>query len=107
MTRQSSERADEKLVDVVAGDILHHAAAALGNDALAGDELHSQQEIPRRSMSIAQWRVRACGDDSAERGAFRKRRRKRQELTSRAELRDRDRRRLMPGSTPRVRSRGS
>jgi hypothetical protein len=36
-------------------------------------------------MSISEWRIHACGDDSTERGAFRKRRSKRQELTSCAE----------------------
>ena len=50
---ESSERADQKLVQVVASDILHHAPAAFRNDAFTGDELDPQQEIPRRAVSVA------------------------------------------------------
>src|SRR5207302_7992477 len=78
--RQSSERADQEFVQVVAGDIFHDAAAALRNDSLACNKLSTEQKILRRAMSISHWRVCGCGDDSTKRGALRKRRRERQEL---------------------------
>ena len=50
---QSSERADQEFVQIVAGDIFHDASAALRDDALASNKLHAEQEILRRAMSIS------------------------------------------------------
>ena len=70
---QSAQRANHHFVDVVARHIFHHAAAALRRDTIAGDELHPENEISRRSVKLAQRGIDAGRDCAARSRAIRER----------------------------------
>lgn len=58
---ERADRAEEKLVEVIAADILDDAAAALGERAVAGDEFHAKNEVARGAVELAQRRIDATG----------------------------------------------
>ena len=78
--RKSAERADQELVEIVAGDVLDHAATALTEPACAIDKFPANEEVPSRAVSMAKRRVHAGGDDAPDRGFEVKRDSQRQEL---------------------------
>ena len=63
---ECAERADEELVEVVAGDVFDDAAAALGESAGAGDEFGADQEVARGAVKLTQRGVDAGGDCAAD-----------------------------------------
>ncbi len=67
--REGAERADEEFVEVVAGDVLDDAAAALGDGAGAGDEFGADQEIAGSAVELAERRVDAGGEHAADSAA--------------------------------------
>lgn len=78
--RKSAERADQELVEIVAGDVLDDAAAALAEPACAIDKFPANEEVPSRAVSMAKRRVHAGGDDAPDGGLEIKRDREGQEL---------------------------
>src|SRR4029077_19901823 len=77
---ESAERTDQEFVQVVAGDVLHHAAATLAEFAGTIDEFSADEEVARSAVGMAQPGIHAGSDDAANGGFEIKRDRKRQEL---------------------------
>ena len=75
-----TERADQELVEIIAGDVLDDAPAALAKAAGAIDKLRANKEVPSRAVSMAKRGVHAGGDDAPDRGFEVKRDSERQEL---------------------------
>jgi hypothetical protein len=67
-------------VQVVAGHVFHHAAAALRPDAVARDEFDSEQEIPRGAVELPERRIDSARHRAPDRRLIRKRRGQRQQL---------------------------
>ena len=77
---KGTERADQQLVEIIAGDVLDDAPAALAMAAGAIDKLRANKEVPSRAVSMAKRGVHAGGDDAPDRGFEVKRDSERQEL---------------------------
>lgn len=65
---ESAERADKKLVKVVAGDVFDDAAAALAELAGAVDEFRANEEIAGGAVRKPKRRIDARSDDAADGG---------------------------------------
>jgi hypothetical protein len=77
---KSAERADEKFMEVIAGDVLDHAAAAFAETAGAVNEFRADEEIASSAVGMAKRGIDAGSDDAADRGFKIKRDGKRQKL---------------------------
>ena len=64
---ERTQRTDEQFVQVVAGDILHDAAAAFAERALAVNKLRANQEIARSAVLLAQGGIDAGGERTGHR----------------------------------------
>ena len=65
--RQRAPRAGERARQVVAGDVLHHAAAGMKDLAAPGDRVHAEHMIARRPVLQPLGAGKVGGDDAAER----------------------------------------
>src|SRR6266567_1421859 len=77
---KSAERADQELVEVVAGDVFDDAATALTEATGAVDKFRANQEVPGSAVGMAKRGVHAGGDDASDGGFEVKRDREWQEL---------------------------
>ena len=65
---ERAERAGEQLAEVVAGDVLHDAAAAFERDAAAIDGVDADHVVADRAVAVAARAVPVRGHHAAERG---------------------------------------
>ena len=65
---ERAERADEKFMKVVAGDIFDDAAAALAEPACAIHKFGADEKITRGAVGMAKRRVNTGSDDPADGG---------------------------------------
>ncbi len=65
---QRAQRADQQLADVVAGDVLHHPAAAVPDGAVGEDEAHADGQVARGAEAGAQRSPGAARHDAANGG---------------------------------------
>jgi len=104
--RECTQRSDQQLMQIVARHVFHDAPAALGDHTIACNEFHSETKVPHSAVEVAQWRTGVCGDDAADGGAIGKGTGEWEKLICSPRTRNKSSIRT-PGSTPRVRSRGS
>ena len=78
--RKSSERADEKFVKVVAGNVFNDASATLAETARTIHKFGANEEVAGGTVRMAKRRVDAGGDDAADGGFKIKRNREREKL---------------------------
>src|SRR5580704_13612082 len=67
-------------MNVVPGDVFHHAAAAFCDYSFAGDEFHAEEVVTRSAVELAQRTVDTRGDGSSDGGLRLIRYAQRQEL---------------------------
>lgn len=78
---ESAERADEKFVQIIAGDVFDDAAATLAEAACAIHKLGADEEIAHGAVRMTKRRVNAGADDTADGGFEIKRDGKREKLS--------------------------
>ena len=78
--RESTKRADEKLVKVVAGDVFDDAATAFAEAAGAVNKIGADEEVARGAVRMAKRRVDTGSDDATDGGFEIERNRQREEL---------------------------
>ena len=64
---ERAERAGEQLAEIVAGDVLHDAAAAFERDAAAVDGVDADHVVADRAVAVAARAAPVRGDDAADR----------------------------------------
>jgi hypothetical protein len=82
---ERAERAGEQLREVVAGDVLDHLAAGLGDRAVRQSHGDAHDQVARRAVAVAQRPRVAGGEDAADRGLRGARRIEREHLSGRGE----------------------
>ena len=84
---QRAERAGEELRQIVAGDVLHHPAAAAHERAVGGDDAHADQPVAHLAVAEAQRAAAIGGDQAADGHLAAARRIERQPLAGRRRAR--------------------
>ena len=69
MTREGAEGADQQLAEVVAGDVLDHPAAGLGDHAVGADHRDADQQVARGAGGDAARPAGVGGERPADAGA--------------------------------------
>lgn len=78
--REGAERADKKLVEIIAGDIFDDAAAAFAELAGAVNKFRADQEVPGGAVGVAKSGIQTGSDDAADGGIEIERHGERKEL---------------------------
>ena len=71
---EAAKRAGHQLRQVVAGDVLHDLAAGAGEGAVGRRDLHADDEVARRAVTMTQRPAVVGGEEAADGRLIRERR---------------------------------